>query len=503
MITKELNLDTHTRLGGEKELPSLEEGKQILRNEGYEIPNFAKGHMAWVVMLVKQGILDGESGAKLLRVLREVDDSIVEKMLEVYEIRFPKTVLQFEHYLTTKVGDIASNVHIGRTLPPPYYRMKMREDILALLDAVLKFRGTLLEYSEVHRDVVMPGYTHYMHAQLMTFGHYLLGFHEAIAHACDELELVYASVNRCDLGCGALAGTSFNIDRVLPAELLGFDGIVEHSNYCVAGTDQAIDLANAMNNLALPMSRTATEMSHWCTFEYNMLELSTQLSEPSSMMPQKKNACLFEDIRAIAGVVLGSYIDVSTRSHNIMYGDTIEVIRLSDVMRPIVHKMIEALHIYDKVIQGISVHRDVMLRYAQEGYSTCSELAAVLVREKGLAWRVCHAIVADVVRQLCDEGKTADMITPDVVDKAAIKITGEQVNLTDKVLQSAMGAVEFVEAHNSRGGVAPEEVLRMVEERKKDHSAALQRQSNRRYQLEEANQRLEASIREVIDSVAV
>lgn len=500
MAIGELNLDTHTRLGGDKELPSIEEGKQILRTEGHEIPNFAKGHMAWVVMLVKQGILGWEDGAKVLRVLRDVDENIVDRMLEVYDIRFPKTILQFEHYLTTLVGDIASNVIIGRTLPPPYYRMKMREDVLALLDSVLEFRETLLEYSAVHRDVVMPGYTHYMHAQPMTFGHYLLGFHEAVAHACDELEAAYASVNRSDLGCGALAGTSFNIDRELPAALLGFDGIVEHSNYCVAGTDQAVDLANAMNNLALPMSRTATEMSHWCTFEYNLLELSTRLSEPSSMMPQKKNACLFEDIRAIAGVVLGSYIDVSTRSHNIMYGDTIEVIRLSEVMRPVVQKMIEALRIYNKVVPGISVHREVMLRYAHEGYSTCSELAAILVLEKGLAWRVCHAIVAEVVRQLCDENKTADKITSELVDEAAIKITGMPVGLSVEALQSSMDAVKFVEAHKSRGGVAPEEVQRMVNQREKDLAAARQRQSERRRQLEDADRRLDSAVLELIGS---
>ena len=501
MAIKNLNLDTHTRLGGEKELPTVEDGKAIIRREGYEIPNFARGHMAWVVMLVRQGIVDHKEGARILGVLREVDETTVEKMLDVYEVRFPKIPVQFEHYLTVQVGDIASNINIGRTLPPPYYRMKMREDVLALLDAVLEFRATLLENSERHADVVMPGYTHYHHAQPMTFGHYLLGFHDAIAHACSELEAVYASVNRCDLGCGALAGTSFDIDRELPAALLGFDGIVEHSNYCVAGTDQAVDLANAMNNLALPMSRTATEMEHWSTFEYNMLELSTRLSEPSSMMPQKKNACVFEDIRQISGVVLGAYIDVSTRSHNVMWGDTIEVIRLSDVMRPVAGKMIDAIKVYNKVVPELTPHREVMLRLAREGYSTGTELANILVRERKIPWRICHAIVADVVRTLCDEGKMADKITPAIVDAAARKILGAPLGLTEKELEPALDPVKFVEAHNSRGAVAPGETLRMVENRKGELAADQQRQKERFRKLEEADQKLYAAADQIIQAV--
>ncbi|MBE7560231.1 hypothetical protein HS125_15350 [bacterium] len=451
-------------------------------------------------MLVRQGIVSRADGARILRALRDVDASTLEKMLEVYEVRFPKTPVQFEHYLTVQVGDIASNINIGRTLPPPYYRMKMREDTLALIDAVLEFRETLLASSEAHADVVMPGYTHYHHAQVMTFGHYLLGFHDAIAHACGQLEAVYASVNRCDLGCGALAGTSFDVDRDLPAALLGFDGILEHTNYCVAGTDQAVDLANAMNNLALPISRTATELEHWSTFEYNMLELSTRLSEPSSMMPQKKNACLFEDIRQIAGVVLGAYIDVSTRSHNIMWGDTIEVIRLSDVMRPVVGKMIEAIRIFNKAVPELSPHREVMLRLAREGYSTATELANILVRERRIPWRICHAIVAEVVRTLYDQGRTAAEITPPIVDAAARKIIGEPVDLTPEQLESALDPVKFVEAHKCRGGVAPAETRRMVRQRNQVVAAERRRQAERKQRLEEADRQLCAAADAIISA---
>lgn len=497
----DLKLDFFTRFGGEqeKEIWSHEEGKNYFLSKAYVlVPRFARVHLAWTVMLIQQGIIDREKGQTILSALAKVNVDTIPEMAETYDRHFLKTLMQLERYLRDEIGNIASDVMIGRTLPPPHYRMMMRAGILPLIDAVLEFRGTLLDYSEKHRDVVMPGYTHYFHAQPMTFGHYLLGLHEAIAHASNQLETVYASVNRCDLGCGALAGTSFDVDRELPARLLGFDGIVEHSNYCVAGTDQAVDLVCALTNLTLPMGRTSTEMYTWCMFEVNMLEVSVRLSETSNMMPQKKNPCLFEDIRSAVGAVMGSYNEVCARSHNIMWGDTREVQQLSEGTVPIANKVMDMVKFYNKAIPEISVHREAMLKYAQQGFSTCSELAAVLVREKGMPFRVTHAIVAEVVRLLCDQGKTAADTTPDLVDQAAKTITGEPVGLSADMLQSAMDPVKFVEAHQSKGGVAPQEVMRMVGERKKELAAALERQKQRIGKLEKADRELDAAVRELI-----
>ncbi|MBE7560233.1 argininosuccinate lyase [bacterium] len=497
----QLKLDFFTRFGGaeQKEFWSHEEGKAyFLSKATWAIPRYVQVHKAWTVMLVRQGILKRDQGATILAALSRIGLDTIPEMAETYDRRYPKTLMQLERYLRDKIGNIASNVMLGRTLPPPHYRMMMREAILPLLEAVLEFRGTLLEYSEKHRDVVMPGYTHYFHAQPMTFGHYLLGFHEAIAHASNQLETTYASVNRCDLGCGALAGTSFEIDRALPARLLGFDGFIEHANYCVAGTDQAIDLICAMTNLTLPMGRTCTEMYTWCTFEWNMMEISSKLSETSNMMPQKKNPGLLEDIRSSVGYVMGSYNECCARGHNIQWGDSREVQQLSESTVPIAKKVTQLVQLYNKVIPEIILHPEQMLRYAQEGFSTCSELAAVLVREVGMPFRVTHAIVAEVVRRLIDKGKTAADTTPELVDEAAVAIIGEPVGLTEEQIKGAMDPIVFVETHDSIGGVAPKEVLRMVNERRKDLEAARRRQKDRLGQLEKADQELEAAVRELI-----
>ncbi|MBN2577709.1 MAG: argininosuccinate lyase [Pirellulales bacterium] len=498
--TKNRSLDTFIRLGGQKELKSLEEGKRFFASEAYElVPRYAKVHRAWTVMLVRQGIIPHEQGKQILGVLNEVGEQTIEEILVTYDTRFPKTILQLERFLTDKIGPVVSNINIGRTLPPPHYRLKMREAVLPLIEAVLRFRGTLLDHAEKYKHVVMPGYTHYMHAQPMTFGHYLLGLHEAVAHASDQLEAVYHSINRCDLGCGALAGTSFPVDRELPARLLGFDGVLEHSNFCVAGTDQGIDLACAMTNLLLPMGRTCTEMYTWCTFEWNMLEVSAKISETSSMMPQKRNPCIFEEIRQTVGAVMGCYCDVAARSHNIMWGDTIEAMQSSEDTVPVVKKVLYAVNLYNKTIPEITPHKDVMLDYARKGFATCSELAAILVREKGIPYRVCHAIVGEVVRILYDEKKaTAVDLTPEILDAAAKKIIGRPVGLDARLLQAAMDPVKFVEAHRSQGGVAPQEVQRMVTERRQVLEKARTRQKGRLEQIQRADRELAAAVEEIL-----
>ena len=142
---------------------------------------------------------------------------------------------------------------------------------------------------------------------------------------------------------------------------------------------------------------------------------------------------------------MGCYNDVSARSHNIMWGDTIEVMQLSEGTVPVVEKVLYAVNLFNKTIPEITPHEDVMLDYARRGFSTCSELAAVLVREKGIPYRVCHAVVGEVVRILCDQNKTAVDMTPELLDEAARKILGKPLGLDAKLLETALDPVKFVE----------------------------------------------------------
>lgn len=489
-------LDTWSRLGGKKKLPSLEEGRaSFARIANDQVPRYVSVHMAWMVMLIKQGCIERERGKRILEALNSVS---VEDMVASYNERYDKVILQIERYLVDQIGEDGSSVLVARTLPPPVYRMKVREKILPLIEAAHGLLETLLNRGYEHRHAVMPGYTHLSHAQPMTYGHYLLGLHDAAARASLQIEAAYDSTNKCDMGCGALSGVSFDIDRPLLADLLGFDGLIEHSNDCVAATDFAVDLAAALTNLLIPITRVANEVDVWTTFEANMLEISDEIAATSSMMPQKKNATICEHLRWSLGTIMGFYSQISCGAHNTSYGDVMEVMFVPNVAEELAAKGTWACKRMATLVNELSVHKDVMLRHAREGFSTASELASVMFREKGLPWRICHAIVAGTVRALSESGKTAADITPELVDEVATKVRGEPVGLSAEAIAAATDPVKFVEAHASQGGVAPKEVERMVGVRREELADMRTRHEKRVKSLSDAQAKLDAAVNEIV-----
>jgi len=495
MADQQKRLDTWTRVAGKRALPTREEGRRAFAAVAPDrIPRYVKVNKAWMVMMVRQGIVPADRGRTILAALDAVD---LDEMIETYDERFDKPILQLERYLSDKAGAHASDVMAGRTLPPPVYRMALREKIVPLIAAGLDLRGTLLDHAARHTGAVMPGYTHLSHAQPMTYGHYLLGIHDAVARALRQIEGAYDSTNRCDMGCGALAGTSFDIDRPLLADLLVFDGLIEHSNDCVAATDFAVDLGAAVINLLIPLTRAADEMDTWTTFEMDMLEISDAIGATSSMMPQKKNATICEHLRWRLGVVLGCFTEITTGAHATPYGDVMEVMFVPKTAERIAEHGAWACRRMAVLVENMTAKPDVMLRHAREGFSTVSELANVLFRERGTPWRVAHAIVAGVVRRLVDAGQTACDITTYLVDEVAAAVTGEPAGLTADQIAAAIDPVTFVEAHDSQGGVAPKETDRMIAARRDDLAADRERHDRRLAALDDADRRLDDAVAEL------
>lgn len=488
-------VDPFGRTGGKKngilDAVRREEFSRIAHNQ---IPRFVRVHRAWLIMLMRQGIVPAERGRKILRALQSVDSEAVEWMIETWQPSGWEPMIQLERYLTAQVGQIASDLNIGRTIPPPFYRMEILELILPLIEATLAFRKVLLKKAAEHADTVMPGYTHLQHAQPMTFGHYLVGLYEAIERASTQLEAVYSVTNRFELGCGALSGTSFKIDRMMAADLLGFEGIVEHSNDAVAATDFLIDLMGALTNLMIPLSRVANELDIWSSFEFGMVEIADHLTNPSSMMPQKKNPAVFEFCRMALAQVLAGYTEITCASHGLPYGDVIEMRELSFAMLPRVREVTRQLHTMSEAIDTLIVHKTTMLKRAWDGYSTVTELAALLYREAGIPLRLAHGIVGEVVRAMVSEGKPASEIGPERVEQAALKLTGEPVSLCPELVRAALDPVCFVNAHDSAGGVAPAEVHRMVCVREGLLAEAEERQKRRLSRIQAASRELDRQV---------
>jgi len=356
-------LDTWSRLGGKKKLPPLEKGRANFASVAHDqVPRYVKVHKAWTVALTRGGNISAERGRKMLGALENVD---VDEMVATFHERYDKVVLQLERYLVDRIGYEGTSVLAGRTLPPPVYRMRVREKILPLLEA-------------------------------------------------------------------------------------------------------------------------------------GMLEISDEIGATSSMMPQKKNATICEHLRWAMGAISGMYNQLATGCHAVPYGDVMEVMFMPRVAEQLAEKGAWICSRMAKLVENLHVREEVMLRHAREGFSTASELAAVTFRRKEVPWRVCHAIVAGVVRRLDSEGRTAAEMTPELVDEIAVEITGEKLGLTAEEIAAATDPVSFVNAHDSRGGVAPAEVERMIAGRRSRLDEAREAQARRRARLAAADERLDAAVRAIL-----
>jgi argininosuccinate lyase len=497
LLNEKRAIDPFGRIGGRKNWSVLdyERQEQFVRTIHIQLPLFIKVHQAWLLMLVKQGIVKEERAGKIMKVLTEINEEALDEMIANWNPASWEPLVQLEQYLTSKVGQIASDLNIARTIPPPFYRMELVPLLLEVIDETIGFLSMLLDNAEKHVNTVMPGYTHLQHAQPMTYGHYLLGVHDPLFRALSELETAYVRTNQFELGCGALSGTSFMINREYPAKLLGFDGILEHSNDSVAATDFLVDILAAVTNLFIPLSRVASDLDIWSSFEFSMVEVADEICNPSSMMPQKKNPALFEFCRMTLGRILGAYSEVVCGAHGTQYGDVVEMRELSYSIHPRLQEAAKQLRIMNRAIDTLIVKKERMLNLAQKGFSTATELAAVLYRKSSVPLRMAHGVVAEIVRKMISAGKSPQDITPALVEQVSRELLGEGIKLSADVLRSSIDPVQFVAAHDSVGGVAPPTVTGMISKRRKRLEASRKRQNER---IEKRN-RADSALREAVE----
>ncbi|TVQ37778.1 MAG: argininosuccinate lyase [Spirochaetaceae bacterium] len=504
LIDNRKSIDPFGRIGGKKSNDLIDRERYLEFNATIhqQIPMFVSVHQAWLLMLTQQGIVERPRAQAIMNELVRIDEHAVAEMIENWTPSAWEPMVQLEHYLTAKVGQIASDLNIARTIPPPFYRMGLLHPLLAIIEESILLLDTLLCQAELHDLTVMPGYTHFQHAQPMTYGHYLVGLFDPLARALCQIEAAYSTTNQFELGCGALSGTSFPVDRHYPAELLGFDGVVEHTNDAVAATDFLIDTLSALTNIFVPLSRVANDLDIWSTSEFGMVEIADEISNPSSMMPQKKNPAVFEFCRRTVASILGAYSEVVCGSHATQYGDVTEMRELSFAVKPRLIEATRQLRAFRAALDTMIVKKERMLELAATGFSTATELAAVLYREAHIPLRMAHGVVADAVRQAVKEGKTAQDITPEILTAIIREVTGQEVAMSRDQINAGLDPVRFVQAHRSEGGVAPEIVRGMIRKRRAVLAEFTERQALRTRRREDADAELACQVRALLNGSA-
>ncbi|UCF97443.1 MAG: argininosuccinate lyase [Spirochaetaceae bacterium] len=453
-----------------------------------------KTHLAWITMLAEQKIVPRDSAAAVCGAIRELQGKNPE-ILRPFVPEYGDVYVHVEKHLEERIGkEHVGHLALARTRPEPVARMALRDKLLNLLDAVLGMREKLLDTAEEHAETVMTGYTHAQPAQATTYGHYLLGAYDPIEEDCRFFKDAYANVNRCTLGCGALAGTGFPVDRYRVAELLGFDGIVENTYACVSSNDFMLVSANAVIDMAVTLSRVMADFVEWASFDVGMMLTAPQFSSYSSLMPQKLNTTVLEGGRLKCSYCLALAQNVANLIVKGHYGDVKEIDMVWMPTFKSLDYTTDTIRLLGEVIRTMQINRERMLELARSNFCTVSELSDEIYRQRGLSYRTAHAIAAHVVNQVVKEGLLATDITTRMVDEAAVKVTGKPLNIPEQAVKESLDPVTFVERRNLVGGPAPKEVRRMIKVRRERLKQDRAGQSERKQNLEKADLLLRQSV---------
>lgn len=436
-----------------------------------------KTNKAWTVMLAETGIISSDHAQRLLHALLRMEQEGHGAVAE-----FNPALEYFYSHIEKRLGDYAGaeaagQINVARTRPEPLTRLALRDRILVVAEGVQRLTSVLLDIAEEEAETVMPQWTHMQPAQPSTFGHYLLGIVDALDRDAGRLQAAYDTTNACTLGCGALAGTSYPIDRQLVSDLLGFDHVRVNTIDAVASGDYALETTAAIANLAVTLSRLCEDLYIWHTDEFALVEIGDDFSGSSSMMPQKKNAYPFEYVRARAAHAVGDMAAAFAVLHNTNFGDIKDV--EEEMVPPTFRSCEEAatsLELLAGTFSTLAVNRERMRARAAAGFSTATELAAVLHRSTDMDYRKAHRVVGHLVRLAVERGVKPEHVDGSLLDEAAEHVLGRGAGLADDDVRAALNPEEFIAAHSVLGGPAPApvaEALRNGREQALRRSASL------------------------------
>lgn len=472
----------------------------MLASERGLFQHFLQVDLAHTVMLAEQGILSSEQASMILTLLEEIAALGPERF--PIDPKYDSFLLQVERYMVDRIGeDTAGRMHTGRSRNDQgsaVDRLYARDQLLALLSALLRLQETMLALAEVHVDTLMPGYTHLQHAQPMTFGHYLMRHYYTFERDQQRLEGAYARTNLNALGGVAMAGTSWPLDRDRTSELLGNDGLVMNSaDVGTFDTDYPAEIAAVLSILANNVGRLAGDLYLWSTYEFGMIEVADGLAGTSSIMPQKKNPHALERIRGLAGLAIGWLPAYQGVLRNASSSDLTLAFAV-DPLPEVTRSSLSVVELMRVTLETLVVKADVMRERAGVYWSTASNLADELVRQTGISFRTAHHVVGRVVRNAIADGVGPAEVTAAMVDRAARETIGQSLSLPDAMVQRALDPSSFVSSRVTSGSVNPEAVRATINDgqaRQAEHRDWI---AERRRRLEVARQKLDEGVSGVI-----
>ena len=369
------------------------------------------GSIAHAQMLGKQGIIEEHEVEAIVdglkAILADIEADKVEFSVDNEDIH-----MNIETLLTQRIGDAGKRLHTARSRNDQVAvdtRLYVKQEIPVIIDQILNLEQVLVERAKEHTDTVMPGYTHLQRAQPTTFGHYMMAYANMFKRDVTRLEDCLERLDECPLGAGALATTTYDIDRFQTAQALGFKKPTDNSMDSVSDRDYAIELLSSLSILMMHLSRFSEEIILWCSWEFKFVELDDAYSTGSSIMPQKKNPDVAELVRGKTGRVYGSLITLLTIMKGLPLAYNKDMQEDKEPVFDAIDTVEQCLPVFAAMVNTLTVKHKNMQRAAAGGFINATDCADYLVK-KGLPFRDAYMIVGRLVHMCIKTGETLDTL---------------------------------------------------------------------------------------------
>ena len=357
-----------------------------------------EGSIAHVTMLAKQGILTEQERDDIVRTLKEIRDEVESGKLEITS-EYEDIHSFVEANLIDRLGDTGKKLHTGRSRNDQValdMRLYTRDELLHTDDLLKELLETILKIMEANTETIMPGFTHLQKAQPITLAHHMGAYFEMFRRDHERLKDISKRMNTCPLGSGALAGTTYPLDREYTAELLGFDGPTLNSMDGVSDRDYLLELLSALSIMMMHLSRFCEEVIIWNSNEYQFVEIDDAYSTGSSIMPQKKNPDIAELVRGKTGRVYGALNALLTTMKGIPLAYNKDMQEDKEWAFDAMDTAKGCITLFAGMLKTMQFNKDRMEESAKHGFTNATDAADYLVNH-GVPFRDAHGIVGKLV----------------------------------------------------------------------------------------------------------
>ena len=414
------------------------------------------GSMAHATMLGSKNIISKAEADVLIDGLQDILDDLTSGKLAI-DTSCEDIHMFVEQVLTERVGDVGKKLHTARSRNDQValdVRMYLREECDLIIEKIKELLIAVINKAEEHKASIMPGYTHLQRAQPITFGHHLMAYASMLLRDIDRFKDVRKRVNVSPIGSCALAGTTYETDRRLEAQILGFDDIAINSIDGVSDRDFIVEFSSACSILMMHLTRFSEEIILWTSWEFKFVELSDAFTTGSSIMPQKKNSDMAELVRGKTGRVFWHLMAILTTLKGLPLAYNKDMQEDKEGVFDAVDTVKMCLDVFAPMVATMKVIPENMLLAAQKGFINATDLADYMVK-KGLPFRSAYKIVGQIVGDSIKNGKVLEDLTLEEYKSYS--------DIFDSDLYEEISLKTCVEKRVSEGGTSPSSVEKQIE----------------------------------------